>query len=86
MVMVAAFLLSTLFLAVDAQPISALVKLSFAKHVCIGTTDLVKDDQLRVKTLEAKARGLEVISSTAKNRAIFYLVSVGMGSPATYCE
>lgn len=91
-VMVAGFLLSTLFLAVAAQPIwpgLSFAKLPFAKCFSTGTTNLVKHDQLRVKTLVAKAQGLEdpgVINSQATNRAVFYLASVGVGSPATYCK
>ena len=89
-VMLAAFLLSTLLLAVAAQPVSpSLVKLPFAKRVGTGTTNLVKRDQLRIKTLEAKAQGLEdpaLISSPATNRLVFYIASVGVGSPATYCK
>jgi cathepsin E len=92
--MVAAFLLTALFLAVAAQPPVSRnlspVKLPFAKRASsTGTTNLVKHDQLRVKTLEAKAQGLEdlaIISSPATNRIIFYIASVGIGSPATYCK
>ena len=87
--MLAAFLLSTLLLAVAAQPVSpSLVKLPFAKRISTGT-NLVKRDQLRVKTLEAKAQGLEdpaLISSPATNRVVFYIASVGVGNPATYCK
>lgn len=90
--MVAAFLLSTLFLAVTAKPVLpnlSLVKLPFAKRASTDITNLVKHDQLRVKTLETKAQGLEdleVISSPATNGAIFYVASVGVGCPATYCK
>lgn len=90
--MVAAFLLSTLFLAVTAKPVLpnlSLVKLPFAKRASTDITNLVKHDQLRVKTLETKAQGLEdleVISSPATSGAIFYVASVGVGCPATYCK
>ena len=91
--MVAPFLLSSLFLAIDAaHPVSpnlSTVKLSFTK--CVGTSviNLVKHNQLRVKTLEAKAQDLEdpaVISSLATNRVTSYIASVRVGSPATYCK
>ena len=90
--MVAAFLMSGLFLAVAAKPVSlnlSPVTLPFAKRASTRTTHLVKHDQLPVKTLEAKALGLEdlaVISSPATNRVIFYIASVGVGCPATYCK
>jgi hypothetical protein len=77
--MVVASLLFTLLFAAAAQSVSPNVKLSFAKRVSTGT----------IETLEAKAQGLKdraVISSPATNRALFYIASVGVGSPASYCK
>jgi cathepsin E len=98
-IMVAASFVSTLLLAlaVTGHPVereASLVKLPFAKVVSTGlkNINIVKQDRLRLSNIRAKAgnfRGLknrEVISSSAENGAVFYIASVGVGSPATYCK
>ena len=93
-VMVAASLLSTLLLAlaVAAQPFErqpSLVKTKFFKQVSQGA-NVVKQDQLRVNNIKGgKTQGLknrEVINSPGENRAVTYVASVGVGSPATICK
>lgn len=95
--MIAASLLSTLLLAmaVAAQPVEqrashpSLVKLAFTKRVT-NSGNLVRQDQLRANIIKGgKAQDLKnrgVINSVADNRAITYVASVGVGSPATNCE
>jgi cathepsin E len=95
--MVAASFVSTLLLALVVTAYSvkqeaSLVKLPFAKVVSTGLNNIVKQDRLRLSNIQAKAgnvQGLEnreVISSPAENRAVSYIASVGVGSPATYCK
>jgi cathepsin E len=97
-VMVAASFLITLLLAlaVTGQPVKqeeSLVKLPFAKVVSTtGLNNIVKQDRLRLSNIRAKAGNVQglvnrgVISSPADNRAVSYIASVGVGSPATYCK
>ena len=90
--MVAVSFLSTLFfaLAVAAHPVqveqrAALGRLSFVKRV---NHNPVKQDQLRVNSIKA-AKGLsnrDVINSPAENRAVTYIATIGVGSPATNCK
>ena len=81
--------LSTLFfallLAVAAHPVERKVSLARSRFVKLVSHNPLKQDQLRIKT----AKGLSnraVINSPAENRAISYIASVGVGSPATYCK
>jgi cathepsin E len=89
-------LLTTLLLAlaVAAHPTevvqrSTLVNVPLFKRVNTGS-NVVKSDQLRAESLKAKVEGkvltpLERISSPATNKAVTYVASVGVGSPATNC-
>jgi hypothetical protein len=89
-VMVAASFLSTLFFAfaVAAHPVErkvSLARLPFVKRV---NHNPVKQDLLRVNSFKT-AKSLnnrDVINSPAENRAITYIASVGVGSPATNCK
>ena len=91
--MVAAFFLSTLFLAlaVAAGPVErkASKSLAFTKRVK-HCSDIVKHDSTRRDHLiTSKIRDLKsraVINSPAENRAVTYVASVGVGSPATNCK
>jgi cathepsin E len=92
--MVAASFLSTLFLAlaVAAGPVEkkaseSCAQLRFTKHFKAGSGNIAKQDRLRLKNF--KDQGLKnraVVSSEAENRAITYVASVGVGSPATNCK
>lgn len=94
-VMVAVSFLSTLFLAlaVTANPIqkrASLIKLRFARRVSTDSSNLVKLDRLRVNIIKAanvaSVKNRDVINSAADNRAVTYVASVGVGSPATNCK
>ena len=95
--MVVASFLSTLFLAlaVAAHPVEQIQQkapyahLNFVKRFSTG--NVFNQDTLRAKSLknQGKVRGVEnrdVINSPAENRAVSYVASVGVGSPATDCK
>ena len=93
--MVAVSFLSSLFLvlAVAAHPLdqkASHAQLRFTKRVSADLSNLVKQDLLRVNNIKAaKAQSIEnrdVINSPADNRAVTYVASVGVGSPATNCK
>jgi len=93
--MVAASFLSTLFLAlaVAANPIekkASLAKLRFTKRVSTSPSNIVNLDQLRLNNIKGgKVQSVEiraVVNSPAENRAVTYVASIGIGSPATYCK
>ena len=90
---VAPSFLSTLFLAfaVAAHPVEQkapgpLARLPFVKVV---SGNPLNQDQLRVESIKGKVQGVKnraVISSQAENRAVTYIASIGVGSPATNCK
>ena len=91
--MVPVSFLSTLFfaLAVAASPVErkeSLPHLSFTKRFNSGK--ILKHDQRRVHHFKTgNVRGIknrDVINSPAENRAVTYVASVGVGSPATNCK
>ena len=85
-----------LALAVVAEPIAvkrSLVSLPLTRRINLnaGIQSLVQHDQARAKALkangEAKAAGVpQQSSSQATNKAVSYIASVGVGSPATVCK
>lgn len=93
-------LLSTLLLAllVAANPIVVRdnkISLPLVKRTNFvnGTVNLLQRDQARAAHLKARAAAKrsgiparEVGSVSATNQAEDYIVSVGVGSPATYCK
>ena len=91
--MVAASLLSTvlLALAVAAQPLeqrATLVKTPFIKRVSHNNgPSLVKQDQLRASNFKGtNSLKNRQVNSQADNRAVTYISSIGVGSPATNCK
>jgi len=85
--MVVASFLSTLFfaLAVAAHPVEQKASLARLPVVKLVSGNPVKQDQLRVNSFKG-AIGLSnraVVSSPAENRAVTYIATVGVGSPAT---
>lgn len=85
--------LSTLFfallLSVAAHPVERKVSLARLPFVRRVSHNPVKQDQLRVNGIFKAPKGLSnraVINSQAENRAISYIASVGVGSPATNCK
>ena len=74
-------LLNTLLLALvlAANPAFALFKTPFIKRYGSGP-DIFNHDQARARHLAG-----DVINSPAENRAVTYIASVGVGSPATNC-
>ena len=74
-------LLNTLLLALvlAANPAFALFKTPFTKRYA-SAPDILKHDQVRARHLAGA-----VINSPAENRAVTYIASVGVGSPATDC-
>ena len=88
--MVATSFLSTLFfaLAVAAHPVERKVSLARLPFVKLVNHNPIKQDQLRVNSMNA-AQGLRnraVINSPAENRAVSYIATIGVGSPATNCK
>ena len=93
--MVAASFLSTLFLAlaVAAGPVERKAfsskSLHFTKRVK-HCRNIVKQDSTRQEHLVASnyrdLKNRAVINSPAENRAVTYVASVGVGSPATNCK
>jgi cathepsin E len=87
-----------LALAVAADPIivkRSLVTLPISRRINITSVNILEHDQLRAKTLRAKGEAMAagtlhsdraVISSQAKNEAVSYVASIGVGSPATQCK
>ena len=99
--MVPTTLLTTLLLAffVAAKPIiraESLVKLPITRRVNFATgSNIVRQDQQRTETLKAKGHAIEALQSLAvsnstsspvENEGVFYIASVGVGSPATQCK
>ena len=95
--MIPTSLLTTLLLSVvvAANPIvvhKSLVTLPIYKRINItNAQDLVRHDQIRARALRGKSDA-EVfdrdvgINSPLNNRALSYVASVGVGSPATFCN
>ena len=96
-----AILLATvlLALAIAADPIPvkrSLVTLPISRRINLNSLSILEHDQLRVKALKAKGEAraagtslserASVINSQAKNQGVFYVASIGVGSPATQCK
>ena len=88
--MVAASFLSTLFfaLAVAAHPVEQKASLARLPFVKLVSGNPVKQDHLRVNSIKGLSAlsNRAVVSSEAENRAVTYVASVGVGSPATNCK
>jgi hypothetical protein len=66
---------------------TAPVKLSLARHFNLtGTQNVLQHDLARVRHLKARAAGNSFADEPITNQGIIYTASVGVGSPATYCE
>lgn len=91
-----ASLLSTLLLAlaVVANPITArdsAVTLPFSRKVKLNGSNLLQNDQARVKSLKASAAAkingdAAAASISVQNQAVSYIATVGVGSGTTTCE
>ena len=91
--MVVTSFLSTLFfallLSVVAHPVERKVSLARLPFVRRVSHNPVKQDQLRVNGIFKAPKGLsnrDAINSPAENRAVSYIATVGVGSPATNCK
>ena len=81
------FVLALTIVANGAAVQKAPVKLSLARHFNLtGTHNVLQHDLARVRHLKARAAGDSFTNEPITNQPAIYTASVGVGSPATFCE